>query len=227
MTPFPEAGLLEVDPRTLTSTWRPLADRGGRFFARPHSAFAVRPEPRGWLVSGGRDRLLVNHAWTRESRLFPEDVISDDRPDGRLFLFQQRRAERDSAVEATVGPDAADEAFLVYADWLQDRGDPLGATILQCHQFGRSSAFPRFLLGHQLKRLKMRFCFWVDVEVDAGSVEWAQLIAALLLFPRGRFLRSLKVDVPDDDAGAWHAAILRARPPTLRALTVGPLRWDG
>lgn len=160
-------------------------------------------------------------------------------------------AARDAKLEAAIeaDPDRAD-AYLVYADWLQSKGDPRGELIVLQHD-GKTAAANKLLhkhaahfLGevadhqdllvpheHHTPRGRSTTWRWGFLEAvyfgNKDGVEPAAFdaaLAALLDHPSARFLRELTIGIrsTDDNAYATVAKVIGKRKlPTLRKLFIG------
>lgn len=136
----------------------------------------------------------------------------------------------------------AESNWLVYADQLQERGDPLGERITRARSGGRLDHMPwlgplwdSFVAGELEIEWLFGFVKRATVRTAAGRLptEWKPLVSTLLNLRIGRFLRSLTIDLPRLDSltpmdiphrviDAQHfLAELPALPKTLERLAFG------
>ena len=217
-----------MDPRALTSRWHPLSDahrRALRFGRDPH--FTILPRGDEWFVRGRK--ALVNREGNTQEALAAGDVVSSLDSCAPHFVFLGQKPRRNPVLERAIIERDTDGDWLVYADWLQQQGDPLGYAIVQCETFRVGSARPDFLFVRSLK-ISVRYCFWVDAEIDGRVFGWEELVAALLMFPQGRFLRTLKVIEPRRESHPLDELLLRwvraDRPTSLEQIELGDERWS-
>ena len=138
-------------------------------------------------------------------------------------------------------PDA-EEPWLVYADQLQEHGDPLGERISRARTGGRLDHQPwlgplweAFVSGGLELEWNLGFARKAAIRAVAGrlALDWRAVAAMLFNLRVGRFLRELTIDVPrleHTSLAEVPGAILAAQqwlaaqpstPATLRALTLG------
>lgn len=154
-------------------------------------------------------------------------------------------AERNEEIEARLRAEPGDgESYLVYADWLSDRGDPRGELIVLQDRIRRVEEIRRrartILKTHETELLGQLLTLgdrnW-EVEWDRGFVSslvarprdgdpdgFARVLPAVLRHPSFPFLRSFSLSV---DLGAETPlqpavdAVSTALPPTLTTLSLG------
>jgi uncharacterized protein (TIGR02996 family) len=178
------------------------------------------------------------------------EVISCRRPMMPLYLFQGAPPHRNEALERQLTEHDRDCDWLVYSDWLQQEGDPLGALLMRTHALPVGCARPDFLFVRGLK-LEWRYCFWsaavLEPRLFPVALEDEELLLALISFPQARLLRALRVDLTalcDDVRRAERLAralITVGLPRSIEHLELGPVnhcfsstelrrrlpRWDG
>jgi uncharacterized protein (TIGR02996 family) len=138
-------------------------------------------------------------------------------------------------------PDAASN-WLVYADQLQERGDPLGERITKARAGGRLDHMPwlgplwdAFVAGELEVEWEFGFVKRATIRTAAGRMpaDWRSMVATLLNLRVGRFVRALTIDlprlenltplqIPQEVVAAQHfLATLPALPTTLEKLSFG------
>lgn len=138
-------------------------------------------------------------------------------------------------------PDAASN-WLVYADQLQERGDPLGERITKARAGGRLDHMPwlgplwdSFVAGELEVEWEFGFIKRATIRTAAGRMpaDWRSMVSTLLNLRVGRFVRSLTIDlprlenltplqIPQEVVNAQHfLATLPALPNTLERLSFG------
>ena len=154
-----------------------------------------------------------------------------------------RNFELEAAI--TANPDD-DQTYLVYADWLQQQGDPLGELIVKHARASDQTAFvtehetdllgpladyedmlePRVWRNGFLREVKVANTFDRsenhDGTKEAFPVE--ELLAMLLDHESGRFLRNLTIGIVTynhNEYTACLAELAKRRVPSLRTLFVG------
>jgi uncharacterized protein (TIGR02996 family) len=172
--------------------------------------------------------------------LFAGDVV---RFGDVLLRFEDDLPKDDPALLAAISRDPeAVEPWLVYADQLEERGDPLGERIARSRTGGRVDHQP--WVGHLWEHLvsgaleidwHLGFARRVTLRTAAGRLplDWRAACAGLFNLRIGRFVRDLVVDVPRLDqvppggvpealvaAQRWLAA-QPSTPSTLRSLLLG------
>lgn len=141
--------------------------------------------------------------------------------------------EDDLVAQIAAAPDDAGP-YLVYADWLQQRGDPRGQLIV-LQATGAPEAEQRALIDAHLElrgpdvgldpapAIAWEYGYWRRLEL--GAYGWApddRALAGAAAFagaPSARFLRELSIRARTRDAAATALAIARARRGTLHALS--------
>lgn len=138
--------------------------------------------------------------------------------------------QRDEGLEAHIAAAPDDRSgYLVYADWLQTRGDPRGAwiTLHTATGLGAPEALAAFLAQHRDALLGPFAAYAPKVEWFMGFVKSAQIAGpnaaaiarALLESPCGAFVRELAFLECDEDAVV--EVMLELRPQTLVRLALG------
>ena len=138
-------------------------------------------------------------------------------------------------------PEAASN-WLVYADQLQERGDPLGERITKARAGGRLDHMPwlgplwdSFVAGELEVEWEFGFVKRATIRTAAGRMpaDWRSMVSTLLNLRVGRFVRSLTIDlarlenltplqIPQEVVNAQHfLATLPALPATLERLSFG------
>jgi uncharacterized protein (TIGR02996 family) len=191
--------------------------------------FGLLARDEDWFVRGGR-RIRVNRGANERAALEAGDVISSDDLTAPHFLFLGRRPIRHTELERGIIERDNDADWLVYADWLQQHADPLGTALMQCQTLGLGHVRPNFLFVRALT-VGLRYCFWVSAEIDGATSGLEAIVAALWMFPQGRFLRSLKVTGDRVEASRPLDELLAAwiggeRPASLESVELGPVRWS-
>jgi uncharacterized protein (TIGR02996 family) len=178
--------------------------------------------------------------------LFPDGVPAA--PSGKALA--SRGHVREPRLEAAImaEPDRPD-AYLVYADWLQAKGDPRGELIVLQHagkafEAGRLlDAQAPHLFGrladyrHQLEpshsaargrpttwRWGFLEALWIGNKRDVPTLEVDEALAAMLDHPSAAVLRELAVGIVSFDGNSYDeiAAVIGERSlPTLRKLILG------
>lgn len=132
--------------------------------------------------------------------------------------------------------------WLVYADQLQERGDPLGERIMRSRSGGRLDHMPwlgplweSFVAGELEVEWHFGFVKRATIRTAAGKLptDWRALVSTLLNLRVGRFVRALSIDlprlqnltptqIPQEVVAAQHfLAELPALPNTLERLSFG------
>lgn len=177
-----------------------------------------------WDAHSGRDVLRAY------------DVISCDREQMPIYLFLAGTPARHLEHEARLARENRDEDWLVYADWLQQEGDPLGLSLMRSRTFGLGCARPNFLMRARVK-VEWRYCFWLSAELAmhdgyVGRVDELQLLMAMVSLPQARLLRSLRVNLayflsdPAEVAALATQLIRVALPRTIRHLELGDVALE-
>jgi uncharacterized protein (TIGR02996 family) len=221
---------LVSESRFFEITWRTSWSRPSRATARGGRAPAASlPHPRG---ARGLRRSPGAEAARVGLRRGPPEAAAPDDPG--------KAAELEALIEADL--DSV-EPFLVYADWLQARGDPRGELAALQHRLATSptdelreeegrllSARAAALLGPladcpQIARLGWRLgfveraCLFVDRSPDYDE---PTLMRTFLAHPACRFLRELVLCDRDLRLDSLADALLRAPPrPTVTRLQLG------
>jgi len=161
----------------------------------------------------------------------------------RLRFVAQRPADNESLREVIARDPDLEAPYLVYADWLLERGDPLGERILAAQRSDRLDHLPwlgplwdPFVAGELELDFHLGFVRRAVVRTVAGRVarpdEWFDHVVTLLGSRIGCFLRALEIDVPSFAPRADQAlpavlaaqealAALPALPRTLTRLWLG------
>jgi uncharacterized protein (TIGR02996 family) len=145
-------------------------------------------------------------------------------------------------LDAIARSPESESNWLVYADQLQERGDPLGERIARSRSGGRLDHMPwlgplwdSFVRGELEIEWEFGFVKRAAVRTAAGRLpaEWRSLVSTLLNLRVGRFLRHLVIDlprlenltplqIPQEVVAAQHfLATLPALPTTLEKLSFG------
>lgn len=185
----------------------------------------------------------LNGRRVQDAELRHGDVL--ELPHGVVFRFLEREVVevRDPALEAAIAQNPDDDSrWAVYADWLLERGDPLGRRLQSSvpeplEEAGRwlGTLATHFVSGlvevtwhHGLpRRVVVRQPHrWLEEPRTPAAVE------LVLANPLCRFLEELEIDVRSFGTGAFleaHLELMLAAlgrpggPPGLRVLRLGPL----
>ncbi|HEX7699094.1 MAG TPA: TIGR02996 domain-containing protein, partial [Kofleriaceae bacterium] len=163
-------------------------------------------------------------------------------------MATKRVAPRNTALEAAIVADPIDPtARMVYSDWLQSIGEPLGAWAalaaaieadpanvqLRADGVGYLDDHQREILGAGAPILRGGWIGWHVGFVDEIRLQEplktpAKRLAALLAQPSSRFVRHLAIG-EFSNVPAIVAEVIRAAPPLLESLLVGdqPGSWWG
>lgn len=175
---------------------------------------------------------------TSARALFPGDEVQFG---GVVLRFRDDAPVEDPALLEAVAAHPDDVTpWLVYADKLQEAGDPLGERIVASHAGGRVNHQPWVgPLWDELVSGALEVDWWlgfaqrVTLRTVAGRlpIDWRQATAHLFNLRVGRLLRALVVDLPRLEPGApldealasaqAHLAATPALPPTLERLELG------
>jgi uncharacterized protein (TIGR02996 family) len=155
----------------------------------------------------------------------------------RLLLREPLARIEPHFEEAIVeAPDDADR-WSVYADWLQERGDPLGARIADPRPEDDLRWLGALSVLAARRELEVTFAHGLPSTVVLRSLfgreprfVWDQRLAGLITEPLFRFVRHLEIDaaslVPDADPLRWGEEALRllgdTHLPLLERLVIGP-----
>src|SRR5205823_8743465 len=125
--------------------------------------------------------------------------ISSLRPQMPLYVYLDAPPVQNTEIEERIARHDRDEDWLVYADWLQQEGDPLGRQLMRTHAISVGCARPNFLLVRRLN-VEWRYCFWRSAALGAWlgrrcAAEDLTLLLALVSSPQARLLRSLRVNL--------------------------------
>jgi uncharacterized protein (TIGR02996 family) len=134
--------------------------------------------------------------------LFPDDVI---RLGQTQLVFRQEALGNDGPwLEALQGAPDDDAAWLVYADWLLERGDALGDRLVNAragqrlnHQPWLGPLWPAYVSGALELEWRLGMVAKATVRSIAGQlpINYRQVVSALFGSRVGRLVRSLTVDV--------------------------------
>lgn len=155
-----------------------------------------------WWV---RDLGTTNGTWVRGERVHDAELLHGDffeLPWGVVFrlLLREPAEARDDAMERALGDDA--RTWAVYADWLHERGDPLGARITaprpedDARWLGPLAGFAgrgelQVEWAHGLPRaLVLR-----SLATHHPEVSWEARLAVLQRHREFRFVRALTLDL--------------------------------
>lgn len=205
------------------------------WFARRHFAFELL-EGR-WTVSdwGSTNGTTVNGVSIKGPvPLRPGDVISVVET---AFLYEEQQERRNPNLEQAIeaSPDSAGP-FQVWADWLQEQGDPLGEQIARAmHGDAGVEAHLAGGLDPTLKTWRVALCWRLglidSVVLRTVGHEGRQpplraLLSRLLALRTARFLRSLRVDLlglggSEDVAAQLEELLSAGLPRTLSTLDLG------
>ncbi len=259
--------LLEVDPADLSGAEHPLPEAGlsagrvgdnGLVIASNRASrrhFRVVPDGGRWWVEdlGSASGTLLNgRRLPLREPLTHNDVLSLPNELDPWWLFQERSSARNEALERAIAEHDRHEDWLVYGDWLQQEGDPLGRAIVERSAPGTAPWAAVHDTPQPVRRLKLEWHhgFWRTAEVSGEGLAyaWRAYLAMVLHWPQGRFLRVLRVElsrfVRDAESQArCLTEVLAQAPPTLEHLELGPSfaragwnteevrarlpRWDG
>jgi uncharacterized protein (TIGR02996 family) len=183
----------------------------------------------------------VNGHQVRSMALFAGDLLSFGRHTS--LRFDTDLPKDDPALIAAIARDPELEApWLVYADQLQEHGDPLGDRMLRARSSGKLDHQPwmgplwePLVQGALEIDWHLGFIRRAVVRTVAGRlpIDWRETLATLFALRVGRFIRELAVDVPRldevplpripeslDAAQRWLLA-QPSTPSSLRALQLG------
>lgn len=161
------------------------------------------------------------------------------------------RDKLEAAIEANPDDDAN---YIVYGDWLQSQGDPLGE-LIALHAANKPDEAAAFIAAHDLlgpfadltamsvQRLALEWHLGFVKSVDIGwqirhgkktrdAKQTAEDLTALLALPVMRFVQKLSLGpVPPSDYLSFdrhcEALATGAKPQTLRELVIGDIaHWD-
>lgn len=142
-------------------------------------------------------------ALTHGRALFPGDRVEF----GGVTLRYDSDAPRDDPELLTTLARAPDDeaAWLVYADQLQERGDPLGERITRARAGGRLDHLPwlgplwdAFVSGELEVEWQWGFVKRATLRTVAGRLptDWRALVSTLVNLRVGRLVRGLVIDLP-------------------------------
>lgn len=159
-----------------------------------------------WRVRdlGSERGTRVNQAAVSYPRaLFRGDVIEFGHTRLR-FMSEEPQENRDLISTVLRDPDAA-EPYLVWADWLQEHGDPLGERIVRArrgervdHQPWLGPLWDHFVAGELEIDWQFGFVRRAVLRAVVGHLnwDWKAALSALLHLRVSRFVRELVVDLP-------------------------------
>lgn len=160
----------------------------------------------------------------------------------RLRFLTDLPVDDPRLLEAIGRSPEAESNWLVYADQLQERGDPLGERITRARAGGRLDHMPwlgplwdSFVAGELEVEWHFGFVKRATIRTAAGRLpaDWKGLVSTLLNLRVGRFVRTLVIDlprlenlspaeIPREVIAAQHfLATLPALPSTLERLSFG------
>lgn len=179
-------------------------------------------------------------ALTTVRALFPGDVVQLG---ATRLRFQNDAPPDDPRLLTAIAADPDDVGpWLVYADHLQELGDPLGERIARARAGDRLDHLPwlgplwdAFVAGAVEVDWQLGFVRRATIRTVAGRlpIDWRAAVAALFNLRVGRFLRELTVDVPRLEPAPPHRvaeavidaqrflASLPALPSTLERVSLG------
>lgn len=143
------------------------------------------------------------HFLTHGRALFPGDLLQLGST--RLRYRSDLPPDDRELVEAIARAPDAEPNWLVYADQLQERGDPLGERIVKSRTGGRLDHLPwlgplwePFVSGELEIDWQYGFVKRATIRTAAGRqpTDWRELAATLFNLRIGRFLRALSIDLP-------------------------------
>jgi uncharacterized protein (TIGR02996 family) len=177
---------------------------------------------------------------TSQRALFNDDLVTFG---GVRLRFKTDLPADDPALLLAIARDPdAEEPWLVYADQLQEHGDPLGERISRSRTGGRVDHQPwlgplwdAFINGSLEIDWALGFARRVTLRSVAGrlALDWRAVASTMFNLRIGRFVGELTVDVPRLEhtaAREVHQAIMQAQewlaaqpstPATLRSLQLG------
>lgn len=143
------------------------------------------------------------HPLTHGRALFGGDALEFG---GVRLRFRTDLPDEAPAVLGAIAraPDEASN-WLVYADQLQERGDPLGERISRAHAGGRLDHLPwlgplweHYVAGELELEWQFGFVKRATVRTAAGrlTLDWRALVSTLFGLRVGRLVRSLAIDLP-------------------------------
>lgn len=183
---------------------------------------------------------LNGHPLTHARALFAGDRVEFGSV--RLRFRTDLPVDDPQLLDAIGRSPEAESNWLVYADQLQERGDPLGERITRSRSGGRLDHMPwlgplwdAFVAGELEIEWQFGFVKRATIRTAAGRLpaEWRPMVSTLLNLRIGRFLRSLVIDlprlenltpmqIPHEVVAAQHfLAELPALPSTLERLSFG------
>lgn len=159
-----------------------------------------------WKVKdlGSEAGTQVNGVTLRHSRaLHANEIIQFG--DTRLRFKTDLPVEDRALIEAIARSPDAEPNWLVYADQLQERGDPLGERIVKSRAGGKLDHMPwlgglwdPFVNGELEIDWQYGFVRRATIRTAAGreAPRWEDLLVSLFNSRIGHFLRSLTIDLP-------------------------------
>ncbi len=153
---------------------------------------------------GSEGGTRVNGHEVRTRALFAGDLVAFGT--STSLRFDTDLPKEDPAMVRAIAQDPdLEEPWLVYADQLQEHGDPLGDRVLQAREGGRLDHRP--WLGPLWEPLvqgaieidwRLGFVRRATLRAVAGRlpIDWREAVATLFNLRVGRFVRELVIDVP-------------------------------
>lgn len=191
------------------------------------------------LGSGAGTR-INGHPLTHGRALFSGDRVEFGSV--RLRFRTDLPVDDKQLLEAIGRAPDAESNWLVYADQLQERGDPLGERIMRSRTGGRLDHMPwlgplwdSYVAGELEVDWHFGFVKRATIRTAAGKLptDWRAMVSTLLNLRVGRFVRALSIDlprlqnltptqIPAEVVSAQHfLAQLPALPNTLEKLSFG------
>lgn len=186
-----------------------------------------------------------------EAKADTKKLIAEKTGKGYVEVGGKPRPERNPELEAAIEKNLDDAAgYLIYADWLQSKGDAFGEFIVlsqkdpkaalkkhKDHVLGALAALPE--KGEKFLQVTWQHGFMKDVKMgweafDEGDPgEATDELAQLLELPAARFLQHLHLGpfTPNEDfemdMQPWVDVLEEKGPGTLRSLYLGEVgEWD-
>ncbi len=122
-------------------------------------------------------------------------------------------AVRNRELEAVIAADpSAIEPYLVYADWLLERGDPRGELIVLHHRMASAGPDDRAAVAHAARRLLVAH----RAHLVGPAIAYAGALCVVEM--RLGFVRSVRLSMDGDDAARFQAWLDAEDHPATRFL---------
>ena len=195
-----------------------------------------------------RKFITADHAQVQLDKLVAEKVadgyVHVTAPTEVVEEADVPRDPRDAALEAAINANPYDEdAYSVYADWLQRQGDPRGELIalqlaeendpdnpklaaatrkyLAAHRHALAGTIARYLEPPGTLIWRFGFIHRIELAQELDEeLDPADVLADVLAHPSGRFVTEIRIRDDARDLARAVALLGKRRPPTLRALAL-------